>query len=110
MKVHLIKKQSVLLYVQSHARSRVSFEEWLVKLTYADWEVPSDIGQTFAKADLIGKSSQRVVFDIGGNKYRVICKYFFGETCVHLFVCWIVTHDAYSQVCYKGLQYTIQSY
>lgn len=110
MKVHLIKKQSVLLYVQSHARSRVSFEEWLVKLTYADWEVPSDIGQTFAKADLIGKSSQRVVFDIGGNKYRVICKYFFGETCVHLFVCWIGTHDAYSQVCYKGLQYTIQSY
>jgi mRNA interferase HigB len=110
MKVHLIKKQSVLLYVKSHARSGVSFEGWLEKIKYADWKEPMDIGHTFATSDLLGKSSHRVVFDIGGNKYRIICKYIFGETCVHLFVCWIGTHDAYTQICKRGLQFTIKSY
>jgi len=36
MKTHLIKKQSVLLYAQEHARSSASFSEWLEKIKYAD--------------------------------------------------------------------------
>ena len=103
MKVHLIKKQSVLLYVKSNARSRVSFEGWLEKLKYADWNIPSDISYTFATADLVGRGSHRVFFDIGGNKYRIICKYVFGENSVHLFICWIGTHGEYSEMCRKGL-------
>lgn len=110
MKIHLIKKQSVLLFARSQARSRVSFEEWLEKIRYADWNVPSDIKQTFASADFIGRRSQRIVFDVGGNKYRIICRYVFGESSVHLFVCWIGTHREYTEICHKEMQYTIHLY
>ncbi|WP_394367549.1 type II toxin-antitoxin system HigB family toxin [Mangrovibacterium lignilyticum] len=34
------------------------------------------------------KGSNRVVFNIGGNKYRVICQYYFGRQKVHLFIKW----------------------
>ncbi|WP_424964445.1 type II toxin-antitoxin system HigB family toxin [Ekhidna sp.] len=40
---------------------------WLEVLRHADWNEPGDIKKTFAKADLLGGGSNRVVFDIGGN-------------------------------------------
>ncbi len=65
---------------------------------------------TFRKTDILGNGSNRVVFDVGGNKYRMICKYFFGEKQVHLFVCWIGTHKDYDELCDFNEQYTISNY
>lgn len=110
MKVHLIKKQSIEDFATANARSRTSFEEWLEKLKRAEWEKPTDIKTTFGAADLLGKSSNRIVFDIGGNTYRMICKYAFGEKQMHLFVCWIGTHAAYNKLNENNEQYTVNSY
>jgi mRNA interferase HigB len=110
MRVHLIKKQSIEDFVTANARSRHSFEEWLEKLKRADWEMPADIKATFGTADLLGKHSNRIVFDIGGNTYRLICKYVFGEKRVHLFVCWIGTHAAYDTINANNEQYTVHNY
>jgi mRNA interferase HigB len=77
---------------------------------YADWNAPSDIKQTFASADLLGGGGNRVVFDVGGNNYRMICKYAFGEKQVHLFICWIGTHTEYDELCDNNEQYTITNY
>ena len=73
----------------------------------ADWQEPEDMQSTFGSADLLGNGSSRVIFDISGNKYRMISKYAFGEKEVHLFICWIGTHAEYSQLCKKGQQYTV---
>ncbi|PZR30037.1 MAG: hypothetical protein DI535_00615 [Citrobacter freundii] len=51
MRVHLIRKETVLNYATRHAASRIPFDEWLVKLKYADWCDPADILRTFASAD-----------------------------------------------------------
>lgn len=110
MKVHLIKKQSIEDYVRKNARSRVSFEIWLSIIKRADWKEPNDIFSTFKSADILGKASQRVVFNIGGNNYRLICKYYFGDTNVHLFIKWIGTHAGYSKLCKEGKQYEIDVY
>ena len=59
---------------------------WQLLLKGSDWNKPSDILNTFGNADMLGNGSCRVVFDIGGNNYRVICYYFFGEKQVHLFI------------------------
>lgn len=110
MKVHLIKKLSIEDYVKSHAASRSSFTNWLSALNYAEWKIPENILETFSSADLLGNSSSRVIFNIGGNNYRMICKYAFGEKQVHLFVCWIGTHAEYTKICNEGKQYTINNY
>ncbi len=110
MKVHLIKKQSIEEYVRRHAASRNSFTNWLNVLKAAEWQIPEDIQASFGFADLLGRGSNRVVFDIGGTKYRMICKYAFGHKQVHLFVCWIGTHAEYTKICKEGKQYKINLY
>ena len=110
MKVHLIKKQTIEDFVKKNIQSRSSFATWLEKIKYADWSLPENIQETFGSADLLGNGCNRVVFDIGGNNYRMICKYVFGERQIHLFVCWIGTHAAYDRLCKKQEQYIVNSY
>ncbi|HMR83408.1 MAG TPA: type II toxin-antitoxin system HigB family toxin [Niabella sp.] len=110
MKIHLIRKETIERFVRSNAQSRASFSEWLAKVKYGDWNAPADILSTFPAADLLGNGSNRVVFDIGGNKYRMIGKYAFGDRQVHLFICWIGTHAQYDRLCTNGEQYTKSDY
>jgi mRNA interferase HigB len=110
MKVHLLKRQTIEKYAEENARSRSSFRLWLLAIKGADWSSPEDILKTFNSADLLGNGTDRVVFDIGGNNYRMICHYVFGEKEVHLFVCWIGTHAEYTKVCNEKRQYEISSY
>lgn len=110
MKVHLIKRQTIEDFVKANVQSRSSFEDWLEKIKHADWMSPADMPATYGSADLLGNGSNRIVFNIGGNNYRMICKYVFGEKQVHLFVCWIGTHSAYDKLCNKNEQYTVNIY
>lgn len=110
MKIHLIKRQSVEHFVTKNARSRAAFEGWLSIIRQVEWDVPEDIVATFNSADLLGNSSERVVFNIGGNNYRMICKYFFGDTKIHLFVKWIGSHAEYTKLCKEGKQCIVNEY
>lgn len=107
MRIHLIKTASILDFVHRNPEAKVAFMYWLHVVRNADWNTPVDIKKTFGTADFLGRGSNRVVFDIGGNKYRLILKYHFGKKEVHLFVCWIGDHKAYDKICKSGLQYTI---
>ena len=110
MKIRLIKKETIENYILDNARARSSFRLWLSSLKYADWEQPEDIIRLFNSADLLGKGSNRVVFDVGGNNYRVICKYLFGVTRVHLYIKWVGTHAEYDKLCNAGKQYNVNEY
>lgn len=110
MKVHLIKAKTVREFTKNHAASTKSFEKWIDIVKNADWDSPEDMKRSFASVDILGKGSNRAVFDVGGNNYRVICKYQFGKTRVHLFICWIDTHAEYTKLCEQGLQYTVEKY
>lgn len=110
MKVHLIKESTIDRFTLDHARSKSSFDEWLKKLKTASWQSPADIRESYPALDFLGNGSDRVIFDIGGNNYRMICKYFFGPNRVHLSICWIGTHAEYTHLCKRGLQYSIYIY
>ena len=110
MKVHLIKKKSIEDFISIHARSKRPFSIWLTALKFSDWETTQDILQTFGSADILGNGTSRVVFNIGGNNFRMICKYAFGDEQVHLFVCWIGSHRDYDTLCKNNDQYKINNY
>jgi mRNA interferase HigB len=57
--------------------SRDPFKAWVTKLNQSDWNKPGDILVSFPTADLLGNGTDRVIFDIGGNLYRMICRYGF---------------------------------
>ncbi|HRO86303.1 MAG TPA: type II toxin-antitoxin system HigB family toxin [Niabella sp.] len=110
MKVHLIKEKTIRDYIVGNRGSKASFQEWLSKVKLADWTTTEDIVQTFPSADFLGNSSFRTIFDIAGNKYRMICKYSFGSTSMRLYVCWIGTHAEYDKICKQNKQYTVFDY
>lgn len=110
MRVHLIKKQTVIDYALGHSNSIAAFNYWLETVKFADWNSPGEIKSTFGSVDVLGNDSNRVIFDIGGGNYRMICKYMFGKTKIHLFVSWIGTHAEYDKLCAKNEQYTISIY
>ncbi|MGQ0677473.1 MAG: type II toxin-antitoxin system HigB family toxin [Rhodospirillales bacterium] len=43
---------------------------WVHIVMAADWSKPTDIKRVFRSADMLG--NERAVFDIGGNKYRLV--------------------------------------
>ncbi len=112
MKVHLIRKETVEDFANKNAQSRVrvSLAEWLTKVKNADWEKPSDIQLLLEVQIYLAKNLNRAVFDIGGNKYRMICKYAYGEKQVQLFICWMGTHAEYDELCNYDDQYTVSIY
>ena len=110
MKIHLIKKQTIENFVKTNSQSKSAFASWLSILKWVEWKEPNDIISTFNTADILGESSQRVVFNIAGNKYKMICSYHFGKSKVHLFVKWIGTHSEYTKLCNERKQYTINKY
>jgi len=110
MKLHLIKKQSIEDFVKANAQSKPSFETWLAIVKRVDWNEPKDIISTYNSADILGNGVNRVVFNIGGNKYRMICKYHFGSNQIHLFINWIGTHAEYTKLCNNNKQYDISIY
>lgn len=110
MKVRLIKKKSIEDFALQNSGSRNSLRLWLSLIKCADWIEPADIFQSFASSDLLGNGSNRVVFDIAGNHYRIICKYHFGVTMIHLYIKWIGTHAEYTKICDDKKQYSVNSY
>jgi mRNA interferase HigB len=107
MKVHLVKRQSIEQFLTNHAPGRKAFDFWLSAIKFAEWDVPEDIRRTFGSTDFLGNGSERVVFNIGGNNYRLVAKYYFGEEKVHLFVMWIGNHAEYDELCRNGNQYYV---
>ena len=78
-----------------------AFQDFYYQLKYCDWEIPSDILRSFRTADIVtceGKQFNRVVFNIGGNKFRLICGYKFGKRNVVLYIRFSGTHKAYDKV------------
>lgn len=110
MKIHLVKKESINGFIARNAKAKAPFNNWIAILKRADWNNPNDIQATFNSADMLGNGTNRVVFNLGGNNYRMICQYHFGEKRSHLFIKWIGDHKEYTRLCEKGEQYTIDVY
>ena len=78
---------------------RNAFLKFYGKLRATEWNIPADILKTFNSADIVKcKPSNRVVFNVGGNKYRLICGYHFGNQCINLFVKFVGTHKQYDKI------------
>ncbi len=110
MRVRLIKRGTIEDYVRNNAPSKSGFAFWLSAIKYADWSIANDIKLTYGSADLLGNGTNRVVFNLSGNKYRMICTYRFGSRDLRLFINWIGTHAEYTKLCDHNEQYTAGAY
>jgi mRNA interferase HigB len=81
-------------YIEAgHADAEQALHGWYVRATKAEWASFQDIRRDFSTADLVG---DRIVFNIRGNNYRLICGFSFADRL--LFTKWIGTHAEYDRV------------
>jgi mRNA interferase HigB len=62
----------------------------------ANWKNPSELKQVYRNADLVGR---RTVFNIAGNKYRLIARVNYQSQMV--FVLYLLTHAEYDKGAWK---------
>ncbi len=79
-----------------------AFEDFRRRLKFANaCSNPQDLVQSFQNSDLITcpkLKQSRIVFNIGNNKYRMICGYIFKVKTTILFVKFVGTHKEYDKV------------
>ncbi|HXC91266.1 MAG TPA: type II toxin-antitoxin system HigB family toxin [Stellaceae bacterium] len=72
---------------------------WVSVAKAADWSRPAEIKATFRSADIL--ANDRVVFNIGGNKYRlVVAVHYRGG---RVFIRFIGTHAEYDKIDAKNV-------
>lgn len=79
-------------FAKKHSASRPSLNYWIIITEQADWKKPSEVRATFASVDLVAGKS---VFNIGGNKYRLIAKIQFEIALVIVLA--VLTHKEYDK-------------
>ena len=77
-----------------HTDARVALERWYETAERADWHNLSDIKVDFPSTDYVG--NQHYVFNIKGNKYRlvVVVKFTIG----YVFIRFVGTHAEYDRI------------
>ena len=76
------------------ADSKSSLESWHREVLKLDWKTSSDIKKMYASASII--NNETVVFNISGNKYRLVVKINYYAKIV--FVKFIGTHKEYNKL------------
>ena len=57
----------------ANAESERALRHWYEVARLADWSKPQDVKEQFRNASILGDN--RVVFNIAGNKYRLVVKF-----------------------------------
>lgn len=96
-RVRVISKARVRQFVDKHPEASAAFFAfWLPTVQAAQWNGPADVRRTFNSADFV---EDLTVFNVGGNKYRVIAYLHYRLRAVYLKA--ILTHDEYSKGAWK---------
>lgn len=74
--------------------SKIPIEVWFKKASKSIWTSPSVIKEKYRNASILGNS--RVVFNIHGNRYRLIVKIHYNLQTV--FIRFIGTHEQYDKI------------
>lgn len=88
----IISKKKLREFWEKYPRAKAPLEAWYQSAKHAEWESFADVRETFNTADQVGRFT---VFDIGGNKFRLIAVIHFNRGKV--FVRHVLTHAEYDE-------------
>ena len=92
--MRVIAKRTLREYWEQNPDSEVQLVSWYREASKADWQSPNEIKAQFASASILKNS--RVVFNIAGNKYRLIVEINYKRG--WLFIRFVGTHKEYDKI------------
>lgn len=92
--MRVISRKRLKDFWKTHPQAEIPLRAWYADITSLHIEGPLGIKAFYASASFLGNN--RVVFNIGGNKYRLIVKINKGYTVA--FVRFVGTHAEYDKI------------
>jgi len=91
-RTHIISRKKLREFSADHPDAQEPLNHWYNVARKARWCNFSDLRATFGSADQVGKF---IVFNIGGNKYRLIVQIYYTDAVI--LIRHILSHDEYDQ-------------
>lgn len=92
--MRIIARKTLCDFWRRHKDAEQPLKSWFKIALQADWKAPSEIKQQFGNASFI--ANNRVVFNIAGNKYRLIVRVNYGYRI--MYIRFIGTHKQYDAI------------
>jgi mRNA interferase HigB len=92
--MRIISRKTLREFWEKHPDCRQQLQAWYVDVKHAQWKKSSDIKTVYRNASFL--SDNRVVFNIKGNKYRivVVVEYRFEA----VYIRFVGTHQEYDRI------------
>jgi len=94
--MHVISRKALQLFIRSHPDSKSSLNAWFLVVSRHKFESFNALHQVFPSADMV---ENLVVFNISGNKYRLIAAIHFNRQ--KLYIRNVLTHAEYDKERWK---------
>ncbi|HEV7347890.1 type II toxin-antitoxin system HigB family toxin [Telluribacter sp.] len=92
--MRIITPSRVREYYHTHADAKTALEVWLARMKEISIQNLNELKQVANSVDIIGNN--RVIFDIKGNKYRIVTVVLVHRQTVY--IRWIGTHAEYDKI------------
>lgn len=107
LSVRVIVRRTLLQFVeslkgqQSQKAERAALDAWFHEVHRAEWHSPADVKRDYGAASIVG--SNRVVFNIKGNDYRLVTAINYPRQII--FIKWIGSHRDYDKIDARTVKY-----
>ena len=92
--MRVIARKPLRQFWEEQPDAEGALKAWFAEARHATWETPQDIKDLYGSASFPG--NDRVVFNICGNKYRLIVHVKYGFSTVY--IRFIGTHEEYDRI------------
>ena len=92
--MRIIARRTLKVFWEKHRMAEQPLKSWYREAAQADWESPADIKCGYRHASFI--KGNRVVFNIGGNKYRLVVHVNYDFRI--LYIRFVGTHSEYDRI------------
>ena len=94
--MHIISRKTLKAFYakQGCEDAKGPLDAWFHEVKRENWESPADIKAKYRSASFL--KGNRVVFNIGGNKYRLVVKVNYNTKTV--FIRFVGTHNEYDRI------------
>ena len=90
--MRVITRKRLIEFAKIHSNCQSALDNWFRIMKHTDYKSFNDIRKTFPSADQVGNLT---VFNIGGNKARLIAAIHYNTKCVY--VRHVLTHAEYGK-------------
>ena len=93
-RMRIISRKALRDSWKKHSDARQPLQAWYADVKHADWKSPSDIKAAYRNASFL--ANNRVVFNIKGNRYRVVVAVQYKYSIV--FIRFVGAHHEYDKI------------